>query len=68
MKSSLPQNHLEHTTSARVHKTKHRTCTKDMVEPKKRYQIKRFNIREAQPRYKEDLKKMFTSSRIPIGN
>ena len=30
-----PQNHLEHTTNARVHKTKekHSTCTKDMVEP-----------------------------------
>ena len=35
MESSLPQNHLEHTTNARVHKTKenHSTCTKDMVEP-----------------------------------
>ena len=35
MESSLPQNHLEHTTSARVYKTKinHSTCTKDIVEP-----------------------------------
>ena len=31
----LPQNHLEHATSASVHKAKanHSTCTKDMVEP-----------------------------------
>ena len=35
MESSLPQNHLEHATSASVHKAKanHGTCTKDMVEP-----------------------------------
>ena len=35
MESSLPQNHLEPTTSASVHKAKakHSTCTKDMVEP-----------------------------------
>ena len=31
-----PQNHLEHATSASVHKAKANdsTCTKDMVEPK----------------------------------
>ena len=36
MASSLPQNHLEHSTSARVHNAKanHSTCTKDVVEPK----------------------------------
>ena len=36
MESSLPQNHLEPSTSARVHNAKanHSTCTKDVVEPK----------------------------------
>ena len=36
MESSLPQNHLEPSTSARVHnaKAKHSTRTKDVVEPK----------------------------------
>ena len=36
MESSLPQNHLEPSTSARVHNAKenHNTCTKDVVEPK----------------------------------
>ena len=36
MESSLPQNHLEHSTSERMHNAKanHSTCTKDVVEPK----------------------------------
>ena len=41
MESSLPQNYLGHSTSARVHNAKenHSTCTKDMFEPKRRYQF-----------------------------
>ena len=47
MVSSLPQNHLEHATSAIVHneKANHSTCTKDVVEPEEDTNFQGFNIR-----------------------